>query len=149
MVGLGREDLVLLVTNRRKESAARLIDRYARRMLIENPIADAVRFFHMDALSSAVPLKVDADLQLTLMASSLCRLLATQLGRGHERARAQTLFRKFVDAVAQVTVGQERITVRFSRRANNPYLKDADFEATKEPIPWLGNKALRLAFGHG
>jgi hypothetical protein len=30
-------------------------------MLIENNIADGVNFFHMDALSSAVPLKVNCD----------------------------------------------------------------------------------------
>src|SRR5205814_2843040 len=42
---------------------------YARRMIIENSIQDGVDFFHMDALSSAVPMKVDCDLQLTLMRS--------------------------------------------------------------------------------
>ena len=55
-------------------SATKLIDRYAQRMLIENGIADGIDFFHMDALSSAVAMKVNCDLQLTLMASSLYRL---------------------------------------------------------------------------
>jgi hypothetical protein len=32
----------------------------------------------MDALSSAVPMKVNCDLQLTIMASSLYRLLGTK-----------------------------------------------------------------------
>jgi hypothetical protein len=40
-------------------------------MIIENGIADGVDFFHMDALSSAVAMKINCDLQLTLMASSL------------------------------------------------------------------------------
>jgi len=34
----------------------------------------------MDALSSTVPMKINCDLQLTLMASSLYRLLGTRLG---------------------------------------------------------------------
>ena len=144
---LGREDLVLLVTNLLQASAGKLIDRYARRMLIENQIADAIRFFHMDALSSSVPLKVDVDLQVTLMASSLYRMVAARVGRGHERARAQTLFRKFVDAVAQVVIEEERIVVRFGRRAHNPFLIKAGFGDDEQPIPWLGNKALRLVFG--
>jgi hypothetical protein len=38
------------------------------------PAADGIDSFHMDALSSAVAMKVDCDLQLTLMASSLYRL---------------------------------------------------------------------------
>jgi len=36
-------------------------------MLIENGIQDGVDFFHMDALSSAVAMKVNCDVQLTLM----------------------------------------------------------------------------------
>ena len=115
-----RREALLLVANQKRVSVAALVDRYTWRMPIENQIADAIRFLHMDALSSAVPLKVDMDLQATLMASSLYRLVAAQVGSGHEQARAQTLFRKFVEAVARVAVEERRIVVRFSRRANNP-----------------------------
>ncbi len=48
-------------------------------MLIENSIADGIDFFHMDTLFSAVAMKANCDLQLTLMASSLYRLLAPSL----------------------------------------------------------------------
>jgi hypothetical protein len=40
-------------------------------MLIENGISEAVQFFHIDALSSMVGMKVDFDMQLTLVARSL------------------------------------------------------------------------------
>lgn len=73
---LGHEEPSLLMTNHRTQSPARLIGRYAQRMLIENQIEDGVDFFHLDALSSAVALKVNCDLLLTRMASSLYRLLA-------------------------------------------------------------------------
>ena len=56
--------------------------------MIENSIADVIDFFHMDALSSAVAMKITCDLQLTLMASSLYRLLGAQVGRGYEWPRA-------------------------------------------------------------
>ena len=69
-------------------------------MLIENNIEDGIDFFHMDALSSAVALKVNCDLQLTLMASSLYRLLAVRIGNGYETAKSRHLFRDFVDATA-------------------------------------------------
>ena len=48
-----------------EEKPATLVDRYARRMLVENTIEDAINFFHMDALSSAVLLRIDLNLQLT------------------------------------------------------------------------------------
>ncbi len=44
-------------TNQMEDSAPQYIDRYARGMIIENTIADATNFFHMDAVSAAVPLK--------------------------------------------------------------------------------------------
>ena len=66
---LGHEEPTLLVTNQLHRSAAKLITRYAQRMVIENSIADGIEFFHIDALSSAVAMKVNCDLQLTLMAS--------------------------------------------------------------------------------
>ena len=45
-------------------------------------------------------MKVNCDLQLTLMASSLYRLLAGRIGRGYEHAKSRHLFRDFVDATA-------------------------------------------------
>ncbi len=54
-------------------------------MLIENNIEDSVNFFHLDALSSAVALKVNCDVQLTLMASSLYRYLGQKIGHGFSR----------------------------------------------------------------
>jgi hypothetical protein len=85
---LGHEKPTLLLTNQLTRSAAQLIGRHAQRMLIENSIEDGIDFFHMDALSSAVALKMNCDLQLTLMASSLYRLLAVRVGNGYESAKA-------------------------------------------------------------
>jgi hypothetical protein len=144
---LGHEEPTLLLTNQRQRSASKLIGRYAQRMIIENGIADGIDFFHMDALSSAVAMKIDCDLQLTLMASSLYRLLGARIGNGYERAKSRHIFRDFVDATAEVSVEENAILVRFQKRAHNPLLLAADFAKTDVPIPWLGNKHLRLAFG--
>ena len=59
---LGHEEPTILLTNDLRTTTAKLVARYAQRMLIENALSDAVRFFHMDALSSAVGLKVDFDM---------------------------------------------------------------------------------------
>jgi len=147
VIDLGHEEPTLLLTNQLKGSPAKLIGRYAQRMLIENNIADGVDFFHMDALSSAVAMKVDCDLQLTLMASSLYRLLGARIGEGYRKAKSRHIFRDFVDANAAVTIGEEDIWIRFQKRAHNPYLLAADLHKTDIPIPWLGGKRLRFAFG--
>jgi hypothetical protein len=144
---LGHEAPTLLLTNQMKRSARKLIGRYAQRMVIENSIADGIDFFHMDALSSAVAMKVDCDLQLTLIASSLYRLLGTRIGNGYQRAKSRQIFRDLVDATAQVTITPSQIEVRFQKRAHNPLLLAAGFDKTDLPIPWLGNKHLRLVFG--
>jgi hypothetical protein len=144
---LGHEQPTLLITNQLRRSASKLIGRYAQRMIIENGIADSIDFFHMDALSSAVAMKVNCDLQLTLMASSLYRLLGAQLGNGYERAKSRHLFRDFVEATAQITIEPKDICVRFQKRAHNPLLLAAGFHEMETKVPWLGNKRLRLEFG--
>ena len=141
------EDRTLLLTNQLRRSPAKLIGRYAQRMVIENAIADGIAFFHMDALSSAVAMKITCDLQLTIMAGSLYRLLAAKIGHGYEWAKSRHLFRDFIEATAQVMVGPEDILVRFQKRAHNPLLLAAGFSQTDTPIPWLGRRKLRLTFG--
>ena len=143
---LGHDHPTLLITNQMQTPAATLVDRYARRMLIENAIADAIDFFHMDALSAAVPLKVHLDLQLTLMASALYRVLAKRLGNGLEHARARTLFRKVVHASARIEITPEEILVSLGRRAHNPLLIAAGYAERAQPLPWLGNRNLRIRF---
>jgi hypothetical protein len=144
---LGHEEPTLLVTNQLTRSPSKLIGRYAQRMIIENGISDGIDFFHMDALSSAVAMKIDCDLQLTLMASSLYRLLGARIGNGYERAKSRHIFRDFVDATAEVSIEEKAFLVRFQKRAHNPLLLAADFAKTDVATPWLGNKRLRLAFG--
>jgi transposase len=144
---LGHEQPTFLVTNQLHRSAAKLVGRYARRMLIENGIADGIDFFHMDALSSAVALKINIDLQLTLMASSLYRLLGCQLGHGYEKAKSRHIFSDFIDASAVVTVSDTTVDVRFQKRAHNPFLLKAGFDKVDLPVSWWDRKRIRFTFG--
>jgi hypothetical protein len=97
---LGHEEPTFVLTNQLRRTPVHLIGRYAQRTLIENGIADSIEFFHMDARSSAVPMKVSCDLQLTLMASSLYRLFVERIGNGYATAKSQHIFRDFINAVA-------------------------------------------------
>lgn len=141
---LGHDKPTLLLTNQLKVPAALLIDRYARRMVIENTIADAVDFFHMDALSAAVPMKIDVDLQLTLMASALYRILGRRVGGGLQSAKARTIFRMLVRSTAVMKLTDQALTVRLNRRANNPRLLHAGYTEIQTPLPWLGNRKLQI-----
>ena len=144
---LGHEEPTFLITNRFHRTPVKLIERYAQRMIIENRIADGIDFFHMDALSSAVAMKVNCDLQLTLMASSLYRLLGMEIGQGYQTATSRHLFRDLVEATAQVQIFDKDIVVQFQKRAHNPLLLAVGFGKKDIPIPWLGGKRLQLQFG--
>ncbi|MGH8895166.1 MAG: hypothetical protein ACRDWY_17965, partial [Actinomycetes bacterium] len=134
---LGHDEPTILLTNDTTSSLKSIITRYAQRMLIENGLADAVSFFHLDALSSAVALNVDFDVLLTVIASGVYRRFAKSL-RGYERAQARQVFRRFLDSTARVTLsdGDKRVTVTFPRRAHNPILLDAGLFGPVTKIPW-------------
>jgi len=144
---LGHDEPTILITNELRRSPAKLIERYAQSMDIENGISDGIDFFHMDALSSEVPMKVNLDMQLTLMASGLYRLLGSHVGNGHETARSRTIFRDFVQATAQVSVSDHDVVLRFQKRAHTPLLLAAGFADKAVQVPWLNGKNLRLLFG--
>jgi hypothetical protein len=146
VMDLGHEEPTVLVTNHLKSSPAALITRYAQRMLIENNISESIQFFHLDALSSMVGLKVDFDLQLTLMASSLYRLMAHRIGREYERAQPKTIFRNLLNLSAKVEIETARVIVTIDKRAHNPYLVAAGLADKPVTMPWFGNKQLLIRF---
>ena len=146
IIELGHEDPTLLLTNDFLATPACLITRYARRMLIENGIAEAIGFFHIDALSSMVSLKVDFDLQITLMASSLYRLLAQRLAEEYRRATAKKIFNSLLDVGGGVEITRSEIIVTLDKRAHNPYLVDSGLADRPTVMPWLGRRKLVIRF---
>lgn len=145
---LGHDAPTILLTNQRRISAAKLITRYAQRMLIENALSDAVRFFHMDALSSAVGLKVDFDMALLVVASGLYRLLARRM-RGYSDAQARQVFRDLVDMPATVTISDSDVTVNFHRRAHLPLVLASGLADKPVSVPWWAGRQLRLSTYRG
>lgn len=144
---LGHDLPTILITNHMRKAPSNLISRYARRMLIENNISDAVDFFHMDALSSTVALKVNFDLTATVMASTLYRIFARRVGNGYETAKFARIFRDFIAATAHIYIDESCINVRFQKRAHNPLLIQAGFDKEEVRIPWLQNMRLRYLLG--
>ena len=140
---LGHDEPTILLTNQHRVSAKKLITRYAQRMLIENALSDAVRFFHMDALSSSVGLKVDFDMALLVIASGLYRLLAQRM-RGYSDAQARQIFRDLIDTPADVSITDAQIQVSFHRRAHLPIILASGLMEQPIKVRWWNGRSLRL-----
>jgi hypothetical protein len=135
--GLGRDTPTVIITNGATAKAKHVIERYARRMTIEQRLAEAIRAFHLDALSSAVALNVDLDVVLTVAADAVCAALARRLP-GYHDATPDLLQRRFLDTEGVIYNHGDRIVVRLNRRAYSPVLRAADLPPT--PIPWWGGR---------
>lgn len=132
----GHDLPTVIMTNDMKKSVTAIITRYAQRMLIENSIAQCVDFFSTTALSSAVAIKIDFDLLLTLVAQAVYRILASNL-RGYEDASPRTIFRKFIDTPATVIIGEKEIEIRLNKRADNPILLKSGLLYNPFTLPWI------------
>jgi len=146
VIDLGHEEPTILLTNNIRSGCATLVTRYAQRMLIENGISEAIQFFHLDALSSLVGMKVDFDLQITLMASGLYRLLANRIGGEYQHATAKKIFRNLLDVSATVEIREHEVVVMVDKRAHNPYLVASRLADEPTPMPWFGDKHLLIRF---
>jgi hypothetical protein len=140
---LGHEEPTILLTNQRTRPVKQLITRYAQRMLIENALSDAVRFFHAHALSSSVAMKVDLDLALLVIASGLYRRLARSM-RGYSEAQARQIFRDLIDMPATVQVSPKQVTVTFDRRAHLPIVLASEAFRETPSVPWWNGARLAL-----
>ena len=143
--GNGREKPTFLITNDFDMPAELLVGNYARRWRVENGIAEAVKFFHLNALSSPILIKVHFDVIMTMMADALYCRLAQQL-RGFEDCDAPKIFRNFVKGGGSVEVRDGNINVKFSKRAHNPILRSVAWSTLPKQMPWLNGAGLSLQF---
>lgn len=143
MRGLGRDTATVIITNDRASSAKQLIERYARRMNIEQRLAEAIRSFHIDALAGAVPLNVDLDVTLSVLASAVCTSLRRRL-TGYHHATPDTLQRRFLSTSGLLLNHGDTITVRLNRRTYSPVLRQADIPDVT--VPWWGNRRLHFEY---
>jgi hypothetical protein len=142
---IGRDEPTLILTNTLTTPAKDLFTRYAERMIIENELDAYLGGFHLDALTSGVPLNVDLDTTLTVVAGNLYRMLARQVTR-YETATPERIWRHFLDTPGTMHVTNDAVTVDLNLRTYHPALIDAGFADLDLPIPWLDNRRLRFRF---
>jgi hypothetical protein len=142
---IGRDEPTLLISNDLTTAGKNLFARYAERMMVENELDAYIGGFHLDALTSGVPLNVDLDATLTVIAGNLYRLLALKLSR-YEKATPGTLWRDFLDATGTLHATEDGVTCALNLRSHHPALIDAGFADLQTPIPWWGDRTLRFRF---
>ena len=145
VTGLGREAPTVIITNDNQIKTRALVQQYARRMTIEQRLAEIIQAFCADALSSTVNLNVDLDIVLCVLAQALLAAFRARLGPGYATATPDTLQRRFLDTPGTITSDGEIITVTLSRRAYSPVLRQSGLRADTA-IPWLQNRPLRFRF---
>jgi hypothetical protein len=146
VTGLGREKPTLFLTNETNETPRNVVIRYAGRNRVEDGLGISVNFFHLDCLASEVRLNVDLDAVLTVLANGCYRWLASRV-RGYERAAPKQLYRLFVETAGAVCIEGDEIRVGFERRSHMPLIREAALDREAVPVPWLGRKRVRFAFG--
>jgi len=114
-------------------------------MTIENELDAYISGFHLNALSSGLPLNVDLDTTLTVIAGNLYRLLAQRLPR-YENATPDRIWRHFLNATGTLHLTDDTITADLRLRTHHPVLIDAGLADKTTAIPWLNDRKLRFRF---
>jgi hypothetical protein len=141
ITGLGREAPTVIITNNDELPVKTLIEHYARRMTIEQRLAEIIQAFHADALSSTVNLNVDLDIMLCVLAQALTAALRARLP-GYAGVTPDVLQRRFLETPGTITTTAETVTVRLDRRAYSPTLRTAALP-NDTTVPWWGNRTVR------
>jgi transposase len=143
VAGLGHEQPTILITNNHDLPTKKIIENYARRMNIEQRLAEAIRSFGLDALAGAVALNIDLDVVLSVLAHTVCAALRRRLP-GYATATPDTLQRRFLSTAGVILNNDNQITVQLDRRTYSPVLRQADLPAVE--VPWWGSRTLNFTY---
>ena len=145
VTGLGRDAATVIITNDHDIKTRALIGQYARRMTIEQRLAEIIQAFCADALSSTVNLNVDLDITLCVLAQALLAAFRARLGTGYAAATPDTLQRRFLDTPGTIINTSTTTIVRIDRRAYSPVLRQADLPHDTT-VPWWHGRRLHFEF---
>lgn len=139
----GRAEPTFVVTSDEQEDTKEILVLYARRWHIENKLAELIKFFSLNSLSSPIMIRIHFDILWTIVADTLYHLFARDLRR-FETALAPQIFRRFVNMPGLVSYDGKAFTVKIRKRAVTPILMGLEKLKGDIQIPWLGGKPLRI-----
>ncbi len=138
----GRETPTFLVTNNFDFPIEKCVELYARRWRIENKIAELVKFFSLNALSSPIVIRIFMDVMLTMVVDIIYRLFARDICK-FEDATPQTIFSKFIDVTGNVEIVDNEIIVQLRKNAHAPILISNPIFKKSYELPWLNDLKLK------
>lgn len=144
--GLGREHPTLILTNQRQLTPKQLIERYGKRWGIENQLAEQIRAFHLDSLCSQVPLAVDFDIALTILADIIYRRFARTLHPAYHNQTPDTIRHQLIDASGELHSTPGHIEIQLRRRTHTPALLQAGYQNRRIEVPWWSGRTLSYSF---
>jgi transposase len=144
--GLGREQATLILTNQQQLTVKQLIERYGQRWGIENQLSEQIRAFHLDSLCSQVPLAVDFDVALTVLADIVYRRFARGLHAAYHNQTPDTIRDYLINGIGELRFTPGNIEVALRRRTHTPALLNAGYQNQQTEIPWWGGRTLSYTF---
>ncbi len=144
--GLGREQPTLILTNQQQLTPKQLIERYAKRWGIENQLAEQIRAFHLDSLCSQVPLAVDFDVALTVLADIVYRRFARGLHAAYHNQTPDTIRAQLINGIGELRFTDQNVEICLRRRTHTPALLDANYQDKRIEVPWWGGRTLSYSF---
>jgi transposase len=139
------EQATLILTNQ-KLTAKQLIERYGQRWGIENQLAEQIRAFHLDSLCSQVPLAVDFDVALNILADIVYRRFARGLHAAYHKQTPDTIRKYLINGIGELRFTPNNVEVRLRRRTHTPALLDAGYEQQQIQVPWWDGRTLSYSF---
>lgn len=133
----GRQQPTFMITNDFNMTMKNIVEKYSRRWLVEQEIAEQIMFFNLNHPSSSIVVKVDFDLTISLLAHNLYRLLARSLP-GFENCTAQTISRKFLENGVKVDIKGNDVTVYLKKKTHLPILFALPWMEKNTKISWMG-----------
>ncbi len=144
--GLGRETATLILTNQQQSTVKQLIERYGQRWGIENHLAEQIRAFHLDSLCSQVPLAVDFDVALTILADITYRRFTRNLHAAYHNQTPDTIRSHLIDSHGELRFTPGHVEICLRRRTHTPALLDAGYQDRQIKVPWWGGRTLSYTF---
>ena len=94
--------------------------------------------------AGAVPLNVDLDIVLSVLAHTVCAALRRRLP-GYATATPDTLQRRFLNTGGIIEHDRRQTTIRLARRTYSPILRQASLPETIT-VPWWDGRTLRYQY---
>jgi hypothetical protein len=142
LTGNGKIKPAIIITNDFELSAAAIVQKYARRWLVEKEISEHVEFFHLNRNSSGMVIKVDFDFTMTILAHNLYRVLAMHLP-GFEHCSAERVYNKFIRNSGDVNINSDKITAKLKKKRHLPFMLEFFYQRVYS-YSWIGNKPFKV-----